>query len=453
MSDPTANHHQDLARRRTNTRTMHSPTASPPVAPGPQQPRVPAARTAVPIPRDTTPVYDRSFWLAYLANSLLMIAVSLLFRYSDFIHLLGGSALQLGWIVGIGAVGSLLMRLAQGVGIDRYGPRKIWLISLLVVIVTLVLHLWVARVDTAGIYLLRIAYHTGLAGAFGASITYIARRAPVIRMAELIGMLGSSGFVGMIVGTQLGDILCRAEPLVRFHLDRLFLVAAALAAASLLSAWAATWGVARPVRRRRLPTWWLIRRYHPGNLILMGLMMGIGVGLPGTFLRPFAASLGIATIGTFFGVYAVTAFGVRLATRRLPERLGIRPTILLGMACLAASMLLYLFVKSPWQLAIPGVVAGAAHALLFPSVVAGGSQTFPDRYRGLGTTLVLGSFDLGNLIGMPLSGSLVYAADRAGLPGYPVLFSALAILLVLASGYYALSSSGWRGPSKWVRVR
>ncbi|MFV2066483.1 MAG: MFS transporter, partial [Pirellulales bacterium] len=410
-------------------------------------------RSPPPIPRADLLVYDRSFWFAYLANTSLMIAVSLLFRYSDFIHLLGGSELQLGWIVGVGAVGSLLMRLAQGVGIDRYGPRKIWLISLLAVIVTLFLHIWVTRVDTPGIYFLRAAYHTGLAGAFGASITYIARRAPVIRMAELIGMLGSSGFVGMIVGTQLGDFLCRAEPLSRFHLDRLFLVAAAVATCSLLAAWLATRGESRPVRRKRLPTLWIVRRYHPGKLILMGLMMGIGVGLPGTFLRPFAESLGISTIGTFFGVYAVTAFGLRMATRRLPERIGIRPTILLGMVCLAGSLLLYLVVQSPWQLAIPAVVAGAAHALLFPSVVAGCSQTFPDRYRGLGTTLGLGAFDLGNLIGMPISGSLVYAADQAGLPGYPVLFVSLAALLLLFSGYYAIGVAGRQGQSRLARVR
>lgn len=404
----------------------------------PQSPPAPTTGgpASAPIHDPAPSAYGRTFWLAYFANTTLMITVSLLFRYSDFVHLLGGTELQLGWIVGVGAVGSLMMRLAQGVGIDRYGPQRIWLASLLVVIGALLLHTAITRVDTPAIYILRTAYHTGLAGAFGASITYISRRVPVARMAELIGMLGSSGFVGMIVGTQVGDFLCRAEHLTRYHLDRLLLVAAALAACSLLGAWGATRGAARPVRRRRPPTLWIVRRYHPGRLILMGLMMGIGVGLPGTFLRPFAESLGITTIGTFFGVYAVTAFGLRLATRRFPQRLGIRRTILLGMGCLALSMLLYLFVRAPWQLAIPAVAAGAAHALLFPSVVAGCSQSFPDRHRGLGTTLVLGAFDLGNLIGMPLAGSLVYVADRAGMAGYPVLFVSLAVLLVAASGYY-----------------
>ena len=42
-----------------------------------------------------------------------------------------------------------------------------------------------------------------VAGVFGASITYISTRAPAHRMAEIIGMLGTSGFVGMVAGTML----------------------------------------------------------------------------------------------------------------------------------------------------------------------------------------------------------------------------------------------------------
>ena len=51
------------------------------------------------------------------------MAMALLFRYADFITLLGGSEWHLGWIVGIGMVGSLAMRLAMGSCIDHYRLR------------------------------------------------------------------------------------------------------------------------------------------------------------------------------------------------------------------------------------------------------------------------------------------------------------------------------------------
>ena len=76
-------------------------------------------------------IYDRRFWLCYLSNSMLMVAFSLLFRYADFVSLAGGSERDLGAIVGVGMVGALAMRVSLGIGIDRYGPRPIWLGSLL----------------------------------------------------------------------------------------------------------------------------------------------------------------------------------------------------------------------------------------------------------------------------------------------------------------------------------
>src|SRR5690606_16419982 len=34
--------------------------------------------------------YDLVFWLCFIANSSIMVAVSILFRYADYIRLLGG---------------------------------------------------------------------------------------------------------------------------------------------------------------------------------------------------------------------------------------------------------------------------------------------------------------------------------------------------------------------------
>jgi MFS family permease len=386
--------------------------------------------------RDSAWGFGGGFGLAYAANTLLMIAVSLLFRYSDFVAVRGGTELQLGWIVGVGAVGSLAMRLYQGIGIDRFGARSIWIASLAAIFASLVLHLPIQRVDGPGIYLVRMLYQTALAGAFGASITAVTLRAPVSRMAEVIGVLGTAGFAGMVIGSQLSDVLCRETPLARWQMDRLFLVAAGLIAASLVCAMLATRGDPRPVQRRRPPILALLSRYQPGRLLLMAVVMGIGIGLPGTFLRPFAERLDIHQIGVFFTTYASTAFIVRMFTRRVPDRLGERPTILIGMAAMALSMLLYLTVSGPATLVLPALLAGVGHAFLFPAVVAGASRSFPPRYRGLATTMVLGMFDVGNLVGMPLAGSIVHFAAATSLPPYPTMFITFAVLIVACSVYY-----------------
>ncbi len=145
----------------------------------------------------------------------------------------------------------------------------------------------------------------------------------------------------------------------------------------------------------------------------------------------------IVGIQTYFLVYAVVAFAVRIATRRLTQRIGNRTVILIGLGGMAASMVLYLVVEQAWQLAIPAVVAGFAHALLFPAIVAGGSTTFPIRYRGLATTLVLGMFDMGNLIGQPAVGNTLHYAEQLGLPKYPTMFVLVALFMIVVAAVYA----------------
>jgi len=381
--------------------------------------------------------YGRPFWLAYVANTLVMVAIALLFRYADFITHLGGTELHLGWIVGIGMVGSLAMRLALGLGIDRYGPRHIWLGSVLLFAAACFAHLAIGSCHGPAIYLLRIAWCCSVAGIFGASMTFVSARASAARTAEMIGMLGTAGFVGTVIGTQLGDFLLGTKTIATDQIRQMFLAAGALGCGSAVFVWAATLRAPRPRPVPPMPLVQTLRRYHPGRVILMGVAMGVGLGLPGTFLRTYAAELDITRIGLFFGVYALTAIVTRVLTRRLPERYGNTPMILAGIGGLVVSQLLFLVVGNEWLLIVPGIGYGVSHAVLFPSVVAAGSRSFPPQRRGLGTTLILAMWDTGMLIGAPLAGGIVHLSAGLGVPPYPTMFLTMACLLGSVGIYFA----------------
>jgi len=126
-----------------------------------------------------------------------------------------------------------------------------------------------------------------------------------------------------------------------------------------------------------------------------------------------------------------------MAIRRMPERYGIRPMIVLGLGSLALGTLLFLCVHREWQFVFPAVFIGVAHAFSFPAVVAGGSGVFPIRYRGLGTTLMLAMFDLGNLVGMPAVGEMLHWFHRAGFDHYSAMFICVAALLASVAALYA----------------
>jgi MFS family permease len=382
-----------------------------------------------------------AFWFAYIANTSLMIAVSVMFRYADFVTYLGGSEYELGWVVGVGMLGALTMRIFLGRSIDRYGAANVWAASVALGLISLLAHLWVLRIDTPLIYLLRIVYTISLAGAFGASITFVSLRAPAHRTGETIGALGSSGFIGMAVGPVIADHLFAQPATGRESVDRMFLWAAGMSLIALVATLQArTLGEPRRrVKRRAVPTWWVLKRYQPGVILLVGIAMGLGIGIPFYFLRPFAEHLGIHGIRDFFLVYAGVAFFIRVVCRRWPDRWGVRRSVLLGMVFLTAEMLSFLLVRSRSSLMLPALLGGIAHAFVFPAAMTGGSLAFPIRYRGLATTLMLSAFDLGNLVGQPAVGSVLALAEVMGWPPYPTMYLSVAALLVAVLGVYAWS--------------
>ena len=369
-----------------------------------------------------------------------MVAVSLLFRYANFVSSLGGSEEQLGIITGLGMTGGILARCVLGQTIDRYGAGRIWRLSLWLLVSCLLGHLAITSLQPPFIHLLRILYTVGLAGAFGSSITFVSLRANPSRMGEMIGMLGSSGFIGMGVGPKLGDWLL-ADVSARDLATNLFGWSAGAACASLAFCLLATWRqppLQHTDELRGEETWLrLVLRYHPGWTLLVGCAMGLGIGMPGTFLSAFAEVKGIEKLSWFWTPYAIVAFLVRVATRQLSDRWGTRPTIILGLLCLAASMFSYLLIRDATSLLLPAACGGLAHAFLFPAAVAEGNHAFPTRYRGMATTLMLMMFDIGLLVGQPLFGWTVEAFRHQAVDGYAVAFGMLGAAFCGIAAIYA----------------
>ncbi|HQU42309.1 MAG TPA: hypothetical protein PK867_05830, partial [Pirellulales bacterium] len=87
----------------------------PPPLTAPAAPTAPLAPRAVRQKRSPAAAdgaaFGAPFWFTYAANTSTMVAVSLLYRYGDFVSFMGGNEVDLGWIVAAGMVGSLLMRL------------------------------------------------------------------------------------------------------------------------------------------------------------------------------------------------------------------------------------------------------------------------------------------------------------------------------------------------------
>ena len=357
--------------------------------------------------------------------------------------MIGGDEQQLGLIVGVGMIGSIIIRVAQGEAIDRIGSARVWFWSVVVYTVSLLLHLSISSATSPGVFLVRALMQASLAGFFGASITFVSLRVPPKRMAEIVGALGTSGFLGLMIGPLISDWLGSGNYSREEMVLRMFWTAAGLALSSAIATWFAIQGAVLPVRHARPSLFSVIRQYHPLMISMTAAVMGAGFAIPATFLRPFAIETKISHVGAFFVIYAMTGFGARLASRSLFERYGNRPWIVVGLTLLSISYLCYVPVTKTWHLLAPAALAGMAHALLFPSIMSAGTAVFPRRYLGVATSLILAMFDVGTFISAPIIGIFLRYAKPQTSNAYPLMFSGVAAVFAVVTILFICSSAGY----------
>ncbi len=392
------------------------------------------------------PLYTRLFFVVFAAVALFMTGVALRFHMGQYIAFRGYNVDALGWMLAGGAAGALLIRFQMGRWIDRFGCKPNWLAG------TLLTSLAVGAMPFARRLWLIATLHVVAQIAVGVTMTTVAVFAAQIavprRRAESIGIMGLAGFLGMMVGPTLGDVVfagdtaaiepyllffglsagcsllagvvVAATPLPSFQVGRLNAAgeAASTGASSGLSqnplpnvAAAPMPELAAVERPNAVKTLRILRRHWPGAVLLLGAVFGAVFCMQSAFLERLAERAGFRDIKLFFVIYGPTAMMLRILFRRLPERLGRGRTLTLGTLLLAAGLGCLLGIGGAWQLVPAALLMGAGHCFVFPSLVDLAASRLPPEHRGLGTSLILGSADLGMLIGF---GSLGMVIDRFG---------------------------------------
>ena len=381
-------------------------------------------------------VYNRVFWLCYVGNLLMVTANALTFRFADLVRFLGGTETTTGEIVQVGMLGALVSRVFLGRALDRYGTRVVWCLSTLMFFASCVVFALCRDVSWT-IFVARIAFAAGVAGISTAAILHVQNQVSRARRTEVIGNFGSSGFIGMVLGSQLGDVvfMFTGEDHSRFYI--LFGLTALLAVAHGVLALMVTRGDDH-VRPHETP--WphrLVVRYWPGPIVAVALMMGVSFTVTTVFLSRMTAERGLGGIGTFFLGYCFSAFLFRVASSTWSAYLGRHRMLLVGLAGHAAGHLMLSQVTTQWQLIVPALTCGFGHALLFPSVVSLGTDTFPREYRGTGTSIILGFTEVGVAISAPVLGWIIDTCRTSGaLEPFAAMYYASASSACCVAAYY-----------------
>jgi len=386
-------------------------------------------------------LYDRSFACAFFSQIGFVLANTLMAHYARWIDFLGGDVEQVGFIMGAGSVVGLFLRPWIGQCIDRIGARSVWFLGYVIFGIGAAANLGVTDLGF-GIYFCRSLLVLGAAFVFSSSLAYITHHAPPARRTEAIGILGVGGFIGMILGPVLGDLILGETRNYENFQTLFYVTEASLAIPALL-----LFFLEPPVAETRQSAARLtdffrtIRRCWPGAIVLVVATFGLCMAIPFIFLAKYIDEVGISIpgvseMGLFFICYAGWGLTVRISSRKIPDRLGRRKMLLVGCAVMGSGMFLFPWVDAahPWRLAAPALLCGTGHALMFHTATSLFLHTFPSEVRGAGSALSLMVLDVGCIAGAPILGYVAFHR------GYDSLFQLVGTMCFVSGIVYGVSS-------------
>ncbi|GAB5403632.1 MAG: hypothetical protein Aurels2KO_18630 [Aureliella sp.] len=386
-------------------------------------------------------LYDLNFFFAAASQTCFVIANTLMAHYARWIEFLGGSVRDVGWVMSVGAILGVFFRPWIGQWINRFGAKRMWMGGFCVFAVGASGNLLVGDVGPT-IYLLRAIVVLGAAVVFSSGLTYISQIAPVHRQAEAIGVVGIGGFVGMLIGPLLGDLLLGSDIRARGDFATLFTVAAVgnLLTVLLVLQLRSPTEQTQPTKLTLGDFIASTRRYWPGTILLVDLAFGLSMAIPFGFLASFIDQVGlkipgVSIMGLYFWCYAGSGILLRILGRRLPELIGRKRLLVAGMSCMAAGIASFTIVDAnlPYLIVVPALLSGIAHGMAFHTMTSLTLASFPDHLHGTGSSLALMMLDIGTIGGAPL---LALIADSLS---FRAMFLVAAAVIALATLSYTIS--------------
>jgi len=391
-------------------------------------------------------LYARPFYSLFVALLCFMGGVSLLVHLRKYIALgtddvgAASSVFDVGLVGSIGMIGSLATRPFVGTSIDRVGCRRIlWLASVLGAITLLGFlistELWL-------ISALRVVLQLSQATFLAAIAVAAARIAPPNRSAESLAMIGMGGLLGLMLGPMLGDLIFAVFAQNQTGFSVFFVTAASLMLASLVFIRWAEIPLHTQLRADHESFFVLVARHKPGAVVIVALCLAMVQTVPIMFIEAFVEARQLAGVTLFFLAYSPTAIILRIVLRRLPERLGRRRTLIMGMIAYPIGLVLLTRVHTTAGLILPAIVMGTGHCFTYPFLVDLAADSMPPQHRGAATAMILGVLDLGFLAGFLIVGTLIHCY------GFDISLYALATITALGVVAYSWSQRGSFVPIK-----
>jgi MFS family permease len=329
-------------------------------------------------------------------------------------------SLAVGFTIGAFGFTSVAARPIAGHFADSRGRRPVVAIGALLAAIAGALHF--IHAGLPGLIFARLVLGAGEGTVFTAGATWVVDLAPRERRARVIGLYGLAVWGGLSCGPLIGSAL--------LHSGRFDAVWTFCTISPLLGSVVAMLvpDPFRPVANARRPSLIVREAIHPG----LGLAMAtVGYAAMASFIVLDLNAKHIGHGPTAFAAFAVTVVATRLVGGDLPDRIG-SVRCAAGAAGVSAIGLALIALAHSLVVALAGAICmGLAFALIYPSLSLVVVNSVSDARRGAALGTFTAFFDIGFLVGGPLTGL------AASLGGYSAAFwlgSAFALATIVVAG-------------------
>lgn len=379
--------------------------------------------------------WNRDFLLALAGYFFLFMSVSLFFLFPVVLEKFGPRQSRIGLIMGVFSVVAIAIRPFFGRMIDVRGGRRIALLGLFILIVSVPFFHFV---DDAGWlpFLLRAISGLGWGISMTATIAMCSDLAPVESLAKSMGIIGVAGLVANALGPLLAEELIREGGAGRLYNASLLFLVASLACVLLTRDIVKADDGGAPGGMKALKAVpWALAAIVGSVPVFHGAIRGAMI----YFIAVFGNSIGISRIGPFFLVFSLAAILTRFRLGDLSDRRG-RKTVILPAALIIVGNLFVIAQVRSWPLLlVTGFVGGLGQGLIFPALSTYIIDFLGRENKGLAISLYNSLFDVGMGLGSPVFG---WVSDMAG---YRWMYRIAGIFLLVSTVVFMLKAPATEG--------
>jgi MFS family permease len=335
----------------------------------------------------------------------------------------GLSASQIGMVMGITAIGALIMRPSAGRSVDQRGSRPIILFGQIILALCLSAYFWF----TGFIPLLIIRFLHGAAQSFysTASVTFASSVETPQNTAAAISLFTVFTMVGLGTATSLAPLL---------YLEISFFPLIALSLASLGIAFAFAIWRAKPIPpvhdAQRLPfasvlhlpaVWAPAVCLFASNFVFSTLF---------TFVPLYAIAESVSGYSSFYICFAVAVVFTRLGVQSLTQAFSAETVATAASLLNILSALVILAAPSALTFGISGILIGLGFGIIFPALTVYVIQRIPPAVKGTALSILTAAGDVGNALGAAILGIV------AEFFGFRWVFVSAALVVLLCARYF-----------------